>query len=126
MRDGFQPQTNIVRHDGQRAVLLTILKYGNASTLDIVDRVKAELPRIQAGLPPALEIQTALDQSIFVRAAVDGVIYEAILAGLPDRADDPAVPRQLAQHADHRGLDSAVHPDLASSSCPRWARPSTS
>ena len=48
VRDGFQPQTNIVRHDGQRAVLLTILKYGNASTLDIVDRVKAELPRMQA------------------------------------------------------------------------------
>ena len=80
VRDGFQPQTNIVRHDGERAVLLTILKYGNASTLDIVNRVKAELPRIQAALPPAIEIQTALDQSLFVRAAVDGVIFEAILA----------------------------------------------
>ena len=57
-------------------------------------------------------IQTALDQSMFVRAAVDGVIHEAILAGLPDRADDPAVPRQLAQHADHRGLDPAVDPHL--------------
>jgi multidrug efflux pump subunit AcrB len=81
VRDGFTPQTNIVRHDGQRAVLLTILKYGSASTLDIVDRVKAEVPRMQAGLPPELELQTALDQSIFVRAAVDGVIEEAILAG---------------------------------------------
>jgi multidrug efflux pump subunit AcrB len=81
VRDGFTPQTNIVRHDGQRAVLLTILKYGNASTLDIVARVKAEVPRIQAGLPPELELQTALDQSIFVRAAVDGVIFEAVLAG---------------------------------------------
>ena len=81
VRDGFQPQTNIVRHDGQRAVLLTILKYGNASTLDIVDRVKAEVPRMQAALPPELELQTALDQSIFVRAAVDGVIHEAVLAG---------------------------------------------
>jgi multidrug efflux pump subunit AcrB len=81
VHDGFQPQTNIVRHDGQRAVLVNILKYGTASTLDIVDRVKAELPRMQAGLPPDLVIKTAVDQSIFVRAAVDGVIQEAILAG---------------------------------------------
>ena len=81
VRDGFLPQTNIVRHDGQRAILLTILKYGNASTLDIVNRVRAELPRIQASMPPELEMQVALDQSLFVRAAVDGVIDEAILAG---------------------------------------------
>jgi CzcA family heavy metal efflux pump len=81
VHDGFQPQTNIVRHDGQRAVLVNILKYGTASTLDIVERVKGELPRIQAGLPPELEIKTAVDQSIFVRAAVDGVVHEAILAG---------------------------------------------
>ena len=80
VRDGFQPQTNVVRRDGQRAVLLSILKYGNASTLDIVRRVKAELPRIRAGLPPELDIQTALDQSLFVQAAVDGVVHEAILA----------------------------------------------
>src|SRR5258706_472294 len=81
VHDGFQPQTNIVRHDGQRAVLVNILKYGTASTLDIVDRVKAELPKMAAGLPPDLTIKIATDQSIFVRAAVDGVIYEAILAG---------------------------------------------
>ena len=81
VHDGFQPQTNIVRHDGQRAVLVNILKYGTASTLDIVDRVKAELPKMQAGLPPDLITKIASDQSIFVRAAVDGVIYEAILAG---------------------------------------------
>jgi CzcA family heavy metal efflux pump len=80
VRDGFTPQINIVRRDGQRAVLLTILKYGNASTLDIVQRVKDELPRIRAGLPPELDIQTALDQSVFVQAAVDGVIHEAIIA----------------------------------------------
>jgi multidrug efflux pump subunit AcrB len=81
VHDGFQPQTNIVRHDGQRAVLVNILKYGSASTLDIVDRVKAELPKMQAGLPPDLVTKIATDQSIFVRAAVDGVIYEAVLAG---------------------------------------------
>jgi multidrug efflux pump subunit AcrB len=81
VRDGFQPQTNIVRHDGERAVLMSILKYGRTSTLDIVSRVKAELPRMRAGLPPELDIQTAVDQSLFVRAAVDGVIFEAVLAG---------------------------------------------
>ncbi len=81
VHDGFQPQTNIVRHDGQRAVLVNILKYGTASTLDIVDRVKAEIPKMAAGLPPELSIKVATDQSIFVRAAVDGVIHEAILAG---------------------------------------------
>lgn len=80
IRDGFQPQTNIVRHDGQRAVLASILKYGSTSTLDIVQRVKDELPRIKAGLPDELEIQTALDQSLFVRAAVEGVFHEAVLA----------------------------------------------
>jgi multidrug efflux pump subunit AcrB len=81
VRDGFQPQTNMVRHDGRRAILVTIMKYGRASTLDIVDRVKTELPRMQAGLPPDLEIKTAVDQSVFVRAAVDGVVHEAIVAG---------------------------------------------
>jgi multidrug efflux pump subunit AcrB len=81
VRDGFQPQTNMVRHDGRRAILVTIMKYGRASTLDIVDRVKTELPRMRAGLPPDLEIKTAVDQSVFVRAAVDGVVHEAIVAG---------------------------------------------
>ncbi len=80
VRDGFRPQTNIVRHDGQRAVLLSVLKYGTASTLDIVKRVKAELPNIKAGLPPEVDIETVLDQSLFVRAAVDGVLHEAVIA----------------------------------------------
>ncbi|MSQ59314.1 MAG: efflux RND transporter permease subunit [Betaproteobacteria bacterium] len=80
VRDGFQPQTNIVRHDGQRAVLMSILKYGQASTLDIVQRVLDEVPRMKAGLPPELDIQTALDQSLFVRAAVEGVAQEAVIA----------------------------------------------
>ena len=81
VHDGFRPQTNIVRHDGHRAVLVNILKYGTASTLDIVERVKAELPLMQAGMPPDLDVQIATDQSVFVRAAVDGVVHEAILAG---------------------------------------------
>ncbi len=80
VRDGFQPQINVVRHDGQRAVLLTILKFGHASTLDVVARVREAMPAIKASLPPELTVQTALDQSVFVRAAVDGVVREAVLA----------------------------------------------
>ena len=57
VRDGFIPQTNIVRQDGTRGALATILKNGGASTLDIIDRVKAVLPRIKATLPPELDLK---------------------------------------------------------------------
>jgi CzcA family heavy metal efflux pump len=80
VRDGFPPQTNIVRVDGQRASLLTIQKTGNASTLDIIANVRAQLPSISAQLPPALQIQPISDQSIFVRSAISGVVREAIIA----------------------------------------------
>ena len=80
VRDGFAPQTNIVRHDGVRAALMTVQKTGNASTLDIVGRVRALLPSIAAGLPPSLNIDPVADQSIFVRAAVQGVIREGLIA----------------------------------------------
>jgi CzcA family heavy metal efflux pump len=78
--DGFAPQTNIVRKDGRRGTLVTVLKAGNASTLDVVQGIKNLLPRVEATLPPELKIQPVGDQSIFVRAAVDGVIREAIIA----------------------------------------------
>ena len=81
---------------------------------------------IAAQLPPALQIRPIADQSIFVRSAISGVVREAIIAGLPDRADDPDLPRQLAHDAHHRGVDSAVDPLLAARCCRRWARPSTS
>jgi multidrug efflux pump subunit AcrB len=80
VRDGFPPQTNIVRVDGQRASLLTILKTGNASTLDIIQRVRDRLPQIAAALPPELNIQPLVDQSFFVRSAIDGVVREAVIA----------------------------------------------
>jgi CzcA family heavy metal efflux pump len=80
VRDGFQVQTNIVRQDGQRGSLLSAYKTGGASTLDIVSQVKAALPRIAASLPPELRIQPLFDQSLFVRAAVEGVIKEAVIA----------------------------------------------
>ena len=81
VRDGFPPQTNIVRVDGQRASLMTILKTGNASTLDIISKVRARLPQIAAQLPPALKIRPISDQSIFVKSAISGVVREAIIAG---------------------------------------------
>src|SRR5258705_8219369 len=80
VRDGFAPQTNIVRRDGHRGTLVTILKTGSASTLDVVGGIRALLPRVIPTLPPQLTVQPLADQSIFVRAAVTGVIREAVIA----------------------------------------------
>jgi multidrug efflux pump subunit AcrB len=80
VRDGFPPQTNIVRVDGARAALLTIQKVGNASTIDIINTVKKLLPTIAAGLPPELEIKPLADQSVFVQASISGVLREALIA----------------------------------------------
>jgi multidrug efflux pump subunit AcrB len=80
VRDGFPPQTNIVRVDGQRASLLSIIKTGDASTLDIVKGIRDELEIIKPQLPTALKITPLADQSLFVRAAIDGVVREAIVA----------------------------------------------
>ncbi len=80
VRDGNPPQTNIVRVDGHRAVLVNILKTGKASTLDIIKAVRQKLAYIKGILPPTLQIKPVSDQSIFVRAAVDGVVHEAIIA----------------------------------------------
>ena len=80
VRDGFAPQTNVVRQDGNRGVLLTISKAGTASTIDVVNGIKQLLPRVAQTLPPQLKIQPLADQSIFVKAAVSGVIREAVMA----------------------------------------------
>jgi CzcA family heavy metal efflux pump len=80
VRDGFAVQQNIVRSDGIRASLLTIIKSGAASTLDIVARIKKAVPQVAKTLPKGLEIRTLLDQSLFVRAAVQSVIREAVIA----------------------------------------------
>ena len=80
VRDGFSVQTNIVRRDGRRGTLLTVLKAGDASTLDVVDNIRKAIPRVATTLPPELQIDLLADQSIFVRGAVTGVIHEAIIA----------------------------------------------
>ena len=80
VRDGFSPQTNIVRQDGVRGALMSVFKIGRASTLDIVKAVKSVVPVAAQTLPPALKITSFFDQSLFVRAAISGVIREAIIA----------------------------------------------
>ena len=80
VRDGYPPQTNEVRVDGRRSVLMSVLKTGSASTLAIVSGVKAILPRLQESLPPSLHIAFLNDQSVFVKAAVSGVIKEGVIA----------------------------------------------
>ena len=82
VRDGSSPQTNIVRVDGKRAIMMSIMKTGSASTLEIIKSVKdrVETMQKQGGVPPQLHINALSDQSIFVRGAINGVIREAIIA----------------------------------------------
>jgi len=80
VRDGNIPQTNVVRFNGQRATMLDIQKTGNASTLDIVNGVKTLLPEIKKTLPDALNLKLLADQSIFVTAAIEGVVREGVIA----------------------------------------------
>src|SRR5690242_6933628 len=80
VRDGFPPQTNIVRVNGQRSVLLTIQKAGNASTLNVIAGIKSLLPQIRTTVPPQLQIASLADQSIFVRGAISGVVRETVIA----------------------------------------------
>jgi len=80
VRDGYQPQQNVVRQDGVRGALLTVLKSGAASTLDVVHRVKQAMPRILTTLPPELDVKEFADQSVFVRAAISDVVKEGIIA----------------------------------------------
>ena len=80
VRDGYSVQTNIVRQNGGRSALLTVLKSGNASTLDIISSVRRELARVKLGLPASLEIKELFDQGLFVRAAINGVLREGAIA----------------------------------------------
>src|SRR5208282_5749819 len=79
--DGFAVQSNVVRQDGRRGVLVTILKAGTASTLDVVSGIKQLLPRTASILPPEMRVTPLADQSVFVRSAISGVIREGVIAG---------------------------------------------
>jgi multidrug efflux pump subunit AcrB len=80
VRDGYPPQTNIVRVNGQRSALMVILKNGNASTLNIISNVKSLLPSVLTTLPPQLKVDPVSDQSLFVKASISGVIREGVIA----------------------------------------------
>ena len=80
IHDGYTPQQNAVRQDGVRGALLTIMKAGSASTLDVVRNIKAALPRVMATVSPDLHVKEFADQSLFVRAAISGVLREGVIA----------------------------------------------
>jgi multidrug efflux pump subunit AcrB len=80
VRDGFSVQSNIVRTNGARGVMMTVIRTGKASTLAIVNNIKAALPRVLATIPPELKVVTLADQSVFVRASIQGVVREALIA----------------------------------------------
>ena len=80
IRDGYPPQTNIVRRDGRRGVLMSVLKTGGASTLDIIKNIKQRLPSLRDQLPPGFNVDLVGDQSLFVSAAIEGVVREAVIA----------------------------------------------
>src|ERR1700682_4056038 len=81
VHDGFIPQTNLVRRDGRHSALLPILSNGSAPTLTVVAQVRRLMPKILAGLPPSLKVDFLFDQSLFVRAAITGVLHEGLIAG---------------------------------------------
>src|ERR1700736_2604 len=81
VRDGYSPQTSMVRLEGRRAVLMSVLKTGKASTIDIINSINQKLPQIRAAMPAELKIEPLSDQSVFVRAAISGVVREAAIAG---------------------------------------------
>jgi hypothetical protein len=107
VRDGYTPQVNMVLSNGIKAALLPVLKNGDASTLDVVSRVRKALPQIAATLPQELQIKALFDQSVFVSSALDGVLREGII-GVIDCRDDLALSRIMAQHPG----GSDVHPAL--------------
>jgi multidrug efflux pump subunit AcrB len=80
VHDGFAVQTQVVREDGRRGVLLTVLKNGNSSTLDIASQVREMLPTIRAAMPPGMKLELISDQSRFVSASIHGVLVEGAIA----------------------------------------------
>ena len=122
---GYAVQTNIVREDGKRSALLTVLKNGETSTLDIVDRRPRRWSRsLTAGLGN-LKVTPLFDQSIFVRTSINEVVREACDCSGADGVDDPVVSWLVAVDADCLYFDSAVDCHVADYSERRWARRST-
>ena len=113
VHDGWLVQQNVVRKDGKRSILLSIIKNGNASTLQVVNAVKDALQTIRQAAPPGLEINELFDQSVFVKQALVGVLREGAIAAALTAAHDPAVPGFVAIDAGGDDLHSAVDPVVA-------------
>ena len=110
--DGFAPQTNMVRREGVGSVLMQVLKNGAASTLDIVNQVKALLPTVQAAAPKGMDVNLIFDQSVFVKKAIQGVVIEGLLAASLTGAYGFAIFRKLAQHLDCTHVNSLIDHDI--------------
>jgi multidrug efflux pump subunit AcrB len=80
VRDGYQPQTNVVRRNGERGLLMTVLKNGGASTLEIIQTIREVLPKAMLALPEDITVTPLADQSVFVEAAIKSVLHEAVIA----------------------------------------------
>ena len=117
VRDGWAVQQNIVRTDGKRSVLLTIIKNGNASTLDVVNKVKEALPEIRRAAPPGMKIDLLFDQSVFVSNAIAGRFARGRNRGRPDGSDDFDVSRLVALDAGRHGRHSLVDHDFDRGAC---------
>ena len=120
VRDGWAVQQNIVRAEGKRSVLLTIIKNGNASTLDVVNRVKAALPEIEKAAPPGMDIKLLFDQSVFVQRRHRQRAARRRDRRRADRADDPDLPRLMALDPRRHGVDPALDPDLDRGALGAW------
>ncbi len=128
VRDGNPPQTNIVRVDGHRAIMMNIMKTGSASTLDIIKNVRDIItsPSMRGQLPPQLKIAALADQSIFVRGAISGVVREGIIAACLTAIMILVFLGSLALYAHHRGLHSSLDSLLAHLALRACTKPSTS
>ena len=109
IRDGFAPQTNIVRQDGNRGALMSIYKNGNASTLQIVAGVKNIVQQAAQALPPELKITALFDQSLFVRASIYGVLREGLIAAALTAVMILNLSRRLASHDRYFDFHPAFH-----------------
>ena len=113
VHDGWLVQQNVVRQNGRRSVLLSIIKNGNASTLSVVNAVHEALKTARAAAPPGMQIKELFDQSVFVKQSVAGVLREGAIAAGSHGADDLAVPGIVAFDPGGHDLDPAVDPHLA-------------
>ena len=112
VRDGSAVQQNVVREDGKRAVLLIVIKNGNASTLAVVNGVRKVLQIARQAAPPGMSINELFDQSKLVTASILSLLREGSNRRGPNRADDPAVSWVMALDRDRHDLYPAIHPDF--------------